>query len=424
MDVVIHEVGHVLGLRHNFVASSLYTIEEMNTEEMRGTPQTASVMDYNPININFGDGPVQGDWSMMEPGPYDHWAIRFGYADNKEVKTILAEYTKPENRYQTDEDTFGPDPLARRYDFGKNPLDWADSRMRLVTDLRSKILDNAVDEGEEWSKVRTHYFTLLGQHVTAVGVAANWVGGTHVARTVKDADNTLPPITDIDPDMQRRALKFVVDNTFRDDAFGLNEDLLYKMTITKWWDEGGLASIGQDQTLDVHDRINAIQTSALTMILNPTTLRRAYDNEFRIANDEDALTVAEIMDTIAAGVWDELGSTPSKSYTNRDSMISSLRRNLQRQHIERLVNLSNPSPAFGAAGKPVSTLAMLQLRELDAKLGKAIENKNRLDRYTLAHLVDSQQRIQQALEAQYIANLNDIRVNISMPSLFGEQSEK
>jgi hypothetical protein len=424
MDVIIHEVGHVLGLRHNFVASSLYTIEEMNTEEIKGKPQTASVMDYNPININFGDGPVQGDWSMMEPGPYDHWAIRFGYADNKEVKDILAEYTKPENRFQTDEDTFGPDPFARRYDFGKNPLDWADSRMRLVTDLRGKILDNAVDDGEEWSQVRTHYFTLLGQHITAVGVAANWVGGTHVARTVKDENNTLPPITDIDPEMQRRALKFVVDNTFRDDAFGLNDDLLYKMTITKWWDEGGLSSIGQDQTLDVHDRINAIQTSALTMILNPTTLRRAYDNEFRIPNSEDALTVAEIMDTIAAGVWDELGSSPSKSYTNRDSMISSLRRNLQRQHIERLVSLSNPSPAFGAAGKPVSTIAMLQLRELDAKLGKAIENKNRLDRYTLAHLVDAQQRIQQALDAQYIANLNDIRVNISMPALFGEQSEK
>ncbi len=424
MDVIIHEVGHVLGLRHNFVASSLYTIEEMNTEEIKGKPQTASVMDYNPININFGDGPVQGDWSMMEPGPYDHWAIRFGYCDDKQVKDVLSEYTKTEHRFQTDEDTFGPDPYARRYDFGKNPLDWADSRMRLVKDLRGKILDNAVDEGEEWSKVRTHYFTLLGQQITAVGVAANWVGGTHVARTVKDEDNTLPPITDIDPEMQRRALKFVVDNTFRDDAFGLNEDLLYKMTVTKWWDEGGLSSIGQDQTLDVHDRINSIQTSALTMILNPTTLRRAYDNEFRIPSDQDALTVAEIMDTIAAGVWDELGNSPSKSYTNRDSMISSLRRNLQRQHIDRLVNLANASNAFGAAGKPVSTLAVLQLRELDTKLGKAVENKNRLDRYTLAHLSDCQTRIQQALDAQYIANLNDIRVNIAMPGIFGEQSEK
>lgn len=422
MDVVIHEVGHVLGLRHNFVASSLYTIEEMNTEEMKGKPQTASVMDYNPININFGDGPVQGDWSMQQPGPYDVWAIRYGYTDDKNVKDVLAEYTKPEHRYQTDEDTFGPDPLARRYDFGKNPLDWADSRMRLVKDLRGKILDKAVDEGDEWSKVRSHYFTLLGQHTLAVGTAANWVGGTHVARTVKDKDNTLPPITDIDPEMQRRALKFVVDNAFRDDAFGLTEDLLYKMTVTKWWDEGGISSIGQDQTLDVHDRIAAIQTSAMTMLLNPTTLRRAYDNEFRIDSSEDALTVAEIMDTIFAGVWEELDKSPSKSYTNRESMISSLRRNLQRQHIERLVNLSNPSPAFGASGKPVSTLAVLQLRELDAKLGKSLEAKNRLDRYTLAHLADSQQRVKQALEAQYIANLNDIRVNITMPGMmFGEQ---
>ncbi|MGP1309933.1 MAG: zinc-dependent metalloprotease [Phycisphaerales bacterium] len=422
MDVIIHEVGHVLGLRHNFVASSLYPIEEINTEEMKGKPQTASVMDYNPLNINFGDGPVQGDWSMMQPGPYDVWAIRFGYADDKQVKDILAEYTKPEHRFQTDEDTFGPDPLARRYDFGKNPLDWADSRMRLVKDLRGKILDKAVDEGDEWSKVRTYYLTLLGQHTLAVSTAANWVGGTHVARTVKDENNTLPPITDIDPEMQRRALAFVINNTFKDDAFGLDDELLYKMTVTKWWDAGGINSLMQDQTLDVHDRISAIQTAAMTMILNPTSLRRAYDNEFRIPSDQDALTVAEIMDSINQGVWTELDKAPSKSFTNRDSMISSLRRNLQRQHIERLISLSNPSPAFGAAGKPVSTLAVLQLRELNEKLGKAVENKNRLDRYTLAHLADCQQRVQQALDAQYISNLDDIRVNISMPAIFGEQS--
>lgn len=423
MDVIIHEVGHVLGLRHNFVASSLYPIEEINTEEMKGKPQTASVMDYNPLNINFGDGPVQGDWSMMQPGPYDVWAIRFGYADDKQVKDILAEYTKPEHRFQTDEDTFGPDPLARRYDFGKNPLDWADSRMRLVKDLRGKILDKAVDEGDEWSKVRTYYLTLLGQHTLAVSTAANWVGGTHVARTVKDENNTLPPITDIDPEMQRRALAFVINNTFKDDAFGLDDELLYKMTVTKWWDAGGISSLMQDQTLDVHDRISAIQTAAMTMILNPTSLRRAYDNEFRIPSDQDALTVAEIMDSINQGVWTELDKAPSKSFTNRDSMISSLRRNLQRQHIERLISLSNPSPAFGAAGKPVSTLAVLQLRELNEKLGKAVENKNRLDRYTLAHLADCQQRVQQALDAQYISNLDDIRVNISMPAIFGEQSD-
>src|SRR5690606_38649773 len=220
------------------------------------------------------------------------------------------------------------------------------------------------------------------------------------------------------------ALEFVIENAFRDEAFGLNEDLLYKMTVTKWWDEGGLSSIGQDQALDVHDRISAIQTSAMTMILNPTTLRRAYDNEFRIARDKDALTVAEIMDTIAAGVWEELDSSPSKSYTHRNSMISSLRRNLQRQHVEQLVSLANPGPAFGAAGKPVSTLAVLQLRELDARLGKAMEARNRLDRYTLAHLADCQQRVKQALDAQHIANLSDIRVNLTMPGFsVGEQAE-
>ncbi|MBX3353425.1 MAG: zinc-dependent metalloprotease [Phycisphaeraceae bacterium] len=420
-DVVIHEVGHVLGLRHNFVASSLYSIEEMNSPEMKGRPITASVMDYNPININYGDGPVQGDWGMNEPGPYDTWAIRYGYADDKDVPAILAEYTKRENRYLTDEDTFGPDPLARRYDFGANPLDWADSRMRLVQDLRKKILDRAIKDGDEWEKVRFHYLTLLGQHTLAVGTAANWVGGSHITRSVRDEKNDVPPIVDIDPEMQRRALRFVVDNAFNDDAFGLTNELLYRMSVSKWWDEGGLSSLFQDPTFDVHDRIAAIHTAAMTMILNPTSLRRAYDNEFRVPNEKDALTVAEIMDTIKDSVWTELDKTPSKSYTNRDPMVSSLRRNLQRQHIDRLVALARPSASFGASGKPVANLAVLQMRELEAKLTKAVENKNRLDRYTLAHLADSHQRIKQALDAQYIYNIDDIRVNISSPfSPFGQ----
>ena len=120
-DLVAHEVGHTLGLRHNFKASSLYTLEEINSEEVKGTPQTASVMDYNPVNINMGDGEIQGDYFMIDIGPYDMWAIKYGYTtDKKALPEILAECSKPEHTYATDEDTWGPDPYARRYDFAKD----------------------------------------------------------------------------------------------------------------------------------------------------------------------------------------------------------------------------------------------------------------------------------------------------------------
>ena len=79
-DLVAHEVGHTLGLRHNFKASALRTLDEINSEEVKGKkPFASSVMDYNPINYRYEAGDVQGDYAMIDIGPYDYWAIEYGY---------------------------------------------------------------------------------------------------------------------------------------------------------------------------------------------------------------------------------------------------------------------------------------------------------------------------------------------------------
>ena len=178
-DVIMHEVGHTLGLRHNFKASTIYTIQEINTEDWKGRPQTGSVMDYNPININFDDGPVQGDWTMVTVGPYDQWAIEYGYTSEKDLKPILARVAEEEFPYATDEDTWGPDPLCRRFDYGADPLDYADSQFRLAQELRTKLLDRVVKEGDSWQKARDGYLLLLGKHVSAVSISANFLGGAY-----------------------------------------------------------------------------------------------------------------------------------------------------------------------------------------------------------------------------------------------------
>ncbi len=132
-DLVAHEVGHTLGLRHNFKASSLLTLDEINSDEVKGKKTiTASVMDYTPINYRLEAGSVQGDYAMIDIGPYDFWAIEYGYTfEDKKLPEILKRCSEPELQYATDEDTSGPDPLARRYDFSKDPLDYAQEQMKL-----------------------------------------------------------------------------------------------------------------------------------------------------------------------------------------------------------------------------------------------------------------------------------------------------
>jgi len=421
-DVVMHEVGHTLGLRHNFKASSIYGIEEVNTKEHRGQPITGSVMDYNPININFEDGPAQGEYCMTTLGPYDYWAIEYGYTFERDLKPILKRVSEEHLPYATDEDTWGPDPLARRFDFGANPLDYADSVIRLTKHLRSKILEKFVKDGDSWAKTREAYNILLNRQFSAVSIAANWIGGAHVNRDRKGDPGDRSPIEVVPAEQQRRALQLVIDNTFHEEAFGLTPELLAKMTVDKWWDEGGVNDIYEDPTWPVHDRILGMQAAAMTMLLNPTTLNRVYDNEFRIPADQDAITVPEIIFAVADAAWAELDQTNGGKYSARKPMISSLRRNLQREHLDRMIDLVMANDGFGAAAKPVANLAVYKLRDLQGKIEKASKNGSKIDPYSLAHLSEAKMRIEKALDADYIYNLGSGGFGMGMGMFFGQPS--
>lgn len=77
-EVVMHEVGHTLGLRHNFKASTIYTLEEIAAKRGTGEALVGSVMDYNPV-LFMKDAPLEGHFITPTIGPYDYWAIEYGY---------------------------------------------------------------------------------------------------------------------------------------------------------------------------------------------------------------------------------------------------------------------------------------------------------------------------------------------------------
>ncbi len=403
-ELACHEVGHTLGLRHNFKASSVYTMAAINSKEFKGKkPLASSVMDYLSANMNFKDGEVQGDYTMISVGPYDIWAIEYGYTQNeKDLKQILDRVAEPELQYATDEDTFGPDPLARRYDFSKNPLDYANNQMRIVRHNRERIIEKLVKDGDSWAKTRKAYEMTLGMQLRSVSMMANWLGGAYVYRDKKGDKGDRLPIEVVPAKKQREALDFVIENTFKDEAFGLTQDLLRRMTVDKWWDD--ISSVLSDATWPIHDRIMGIQSNALAMMMYPTTLRRIYDNEFLISADEDALTLPELLNTISDKIWSELDKQPAKKFTAREPMISSLRRNLQREHLELLIDLSRSNYMSTAAYKPIANLVMEKLRHIkENKIDPVLEaSDENLDPYTRAHLKDASMQVKKALEAHYV----------------------
>jgi hypothetical protein len=397
-SLVCHEVGHTLGLRHNFKASSLYTMAEINSDDVRGKkPFTSSVMDYNPVNFNMESGDVQGDIAMIGIGTYDYWAIEYGYTTG-DVKEVLAKSNLPEHAYLTDEDTGGPDPLAKRYDFSKDPLDYANNQMRIVNKLREDLLDHFVEDGDSWSKARRGYETTLRMQTSVSSMMADWIGGAHTNRNKKgdfsEDEEEQPPVTVVPVDQQRAALAFITDTIFDDKSFGLSPELLTHFNVDKWYGGGGDSG---EATWPIHDRILGTQASTLTSILSPSRLRMVYDNEYLIPADEDAITVAEIFETLMNTIYGDLENTEGQ-WTNRNPMISSLDRNLQSEMANRLIDLSTGRVRMF---RTVQTLALYYTRDLYNQLGDILDGSSNLDMYTHAHLQDMHERLGKALDAVY-----------------------
>ena len=140
----MHEVGHSLGLRHNFKASTMLDADQLNdTEITRVKGMTGSVMDYNPINI-APKGQKQGDFITTTIGPYDYWAIEYAYKEvdgdeAAELKKIAARAPEHDLVFATDNDMMvGNDPLVNVYDLGSDPCRFAKDRLTLAA---------AADEG-------------------------------------------------------------------------------------------------------------------------------------------------------------------------------------------------------------------------------------------------------------------------------------
>ena len=404
-ELVAHEVGHTLGLRHNFKASSIHSLEKINSDEIKGKETLAgSVMDYLPINMYKGVGKKQGDHTMTGIGPYDIWAIEYGYSivsKPEELKKILSRVSDPKLQFATDEDTIGPDPFARRYDFGANPIQYAHNQMNIVKHHRGQLLDHFVKKGQSWAKARYGYQLTLSLQARALSMMGNWIGGSFLNRDKKGDPGDRYPVTPVPAKQQREALEFMLENAFKDEAFGLNTGLLRRMSSDRWIDN--LSSSMTDASWPVHEKVMGIQASTLTMILNPTALGRVYDNEFLVEADKDAITLPEILGKLDDAIWTELKDPAKGEHTTRKPLISSLRRNLQREHLERLVSLSMPGSWRGASSRPLANLATQQLRSLAKRIDAAQKVEGvKLDPYTAAHLFEADELIKKTLDAGII----------------------
>ena len=409
--VAMHEVGHTLGLRHNFKGSAFRSLADINdvTKTAAGGAST-SVMDYIPVNI-VPKGKTQGDYYTAKLGPYDMWAIEYGYkpisagspeAELPELDKIAGRSGEPALAYATDEETeFGdPDPLSNRFDLGSDPLEFAKSRAELVAQVMPLIADRMTAKEKDgrargYERVRQAFGVLLAAHGQAMHTASRLVGGLHTSRSHKGDANAPSPFRVVEPQKQRDALALIEQQMFSAQPFTFPPELYNQLVATNWTHWGSNSPDREDYP--VHDAILMWQSRVLGRLLNPLTLDRIRDSELKVPADQDAFTTAELLDRLTKSIMSEVDATAPGDYTVRKPAVGSLRRGLQRQYVSRLSSLAI---APSGVTPDAQAIAAAQLRSLDGRIGALLaKNDVKLDDYSRAHLGELQARIRKVLDA-------------------------
>ncbi|HET7729351.1 MAG TPA: zinc-dependent metalloprotease [Usitatibacter sp.] len=388
-DVVTHEVGHTLGLRHNFRASTIYTEAQIADPEFtRVNGLGGSVMDYNAWNIALAKE-KQGEYVMSTLGPYDYWAIEYAYkpidpqAESQELARIAGRSSDPKLAYATDEEVGAnqeaADPEVNQRDLGADPLGFAKRRMALSRELWERWQSRELPPDEGRDILYRNVVSGFNQYALAAQVATKYVGGVVYVRD--HAGSPRASFTPIEPARQREALKLVTEGLFHADSFKFKPEFLTRLAADPFE-----AGVGERASFTLASRVLTVQTQALDRLMSDSVAARLLDSSFKTAEGKKYLSLSDLYDTLQASIWGDLKGTGD---------IPLMRRNLQREHIRRVANLltrGGGAPADARALQRENARALIgQLRTAQARAGLSKEAR--------AHLADSQNTLEEALKA-------------------------
>ena len=397
---VTHEIGHALGLRHNFRASRAYTLEQLRDPAFTAANGiTASVMEYPDINLPPPGVPYAQHGSPFRAalGPYDYWAIEYAYRplpaeqERSELQRIAARSSEPGLEYGSDEDAFlAIDAESLQFDLGNDPLVYAESRLAIARDLIARQEQRALSSDETYAALRRSVGFALRDVAGAAGVLARQIGGL---RTLRDFPGSgRDPVVPVPASVQRRALEGLAKGVLAADSFRLSPALQRKLAPDFFDRDEGFGDTPVPTDYPVTANVLAVQKSVLGQLMSDAVASRLLDSEGKAdrsgsGGSAEVFQLTELHSRLTREIWSELGSAGD---------IPALRRELQRDHVNRLAGgLLRPG---SASRTDTRSLLRGEALALQARIERASRRQG-LSEAARAHLADAVDTLSRALTA-------------------------
>lgn len=380
--VVTHEVGHTLGLQHNMKASAMYPAASVRDKAwVKKMGFTPSIMDY--ARMNYVAQPEDGfdpDDLIPRIGPYDTWAIKWGYspvanaADADAEKPTLDTWAREQDatpwlRFSTP-DTGGSDPADLAEAIGDDDA-VASTRagVKNLERLAGMLVSATAEPGEPYDDLEELYARMLGQWTLEMNHVVALVGGVRSQQKHNGQEGVR--FTPVPRAQQAAATAFLMEQAFHVPSAFVKADILRRIEPA-----GALG------------RVRTSQVRVLDTLLGSARLNRLAEQE--ALDGVAAYAPTAFLADVRKGVW-------SESYGTAAPRVNAFRRNLQRAHIDQMAERVS---GRSAVPDDVRALFRGELKTLDTDLRLA--RTRTTDRATVLHLEDARAQIAKALDPRNV----------------------
>lgn len=387
-----HEVGHTLGLRHNFGSSSTVPVEKLRDKAwVEANGHTPSIMDYARFNyVAQPEDNIGRDGLFPRINDYDLWAIEWGYrlfpqfksAEDEKVHInnwTMQKLQSNKRLWWGDGESYNADPRSQTEDLSDNSIKASDYGIKNLKRILPELPKYAMEPAENYASLGELYANVVGQFGRYIGHVSRHVGG--IPRNSKTMAQSGAVYQFTAKSEQKASMEWLQKNVFTTPSWLVTDYSTEKL------------GINPDET------IGSLHNRALSAVTSSNTLNNLA--EFEAVEGKDAYTITNMMDDLRSGIFSELGGKKE---------IDMHRRGLQKKFVDRVADLANPKVNANSVSvgtirislgpdltkSDIPSIAKGQLRVLQSQIAAVVNSYP--DRTSKYHLQDLQDRIKAALD--------------------------